>query len=337
MRKLASVQKIIAINDIPGADNIQVASVLGWKCVVKKGEFKPDDLCIYCEVDSILPPRAEFAFLESRGYRIKTIKLKGQVSQGICFPTSLLPGGIAYTEGDDVTETLGVVKYEPPIDESISGDVRCSFPYQLPKTDETRIQAVPELLQEMRGKSVYISIKMDGTSATIANIYEDIHVCSRNLSMKDTEKSAYWNIVRKYNLVENLKKLGQYAVQGLKQYAIQGELVGPKIQNNPLCLKETDLYVFNVFDVRVQKYLSLVDMKHVCQTLGLKTVPIIQENVTFDFTLEQLLEMAKGKYDGTKNHREGIVVRPMVETYSDVLSGRMSFKVINNDYLLKEK
>jgi RNA ligase (TIGR02306 family) len=329
MRKLASVQKIIAVNDIPGADNIQVASVLGWKCVVKKGEFKHNDLCIYCEVDSILPPRAEFAFLEARGYRIKTIKLKGQVSQGICFPISLLPDGIAYTEGDDVTETLGVTKYEPPIDESINGDVRCSFPYQVPKTDETRIQTAPELLQEMRGKSVYISIKMDGTSTTIANIYEDIHVCSRNLSMKDTEKSAYWNIVRKYNLVENLKKFGQFAVQG--------ELVGPKIQNNPLCLKETDLYVFNVFDIQTQKYLSLVDMKNACQMLGLKTVPIIQENVTFDFTLEQLLEMAKGKYEGTKNHREGIVVRPMVETYSDVLSGRMSFKAINNDYLLKEK
>lgn len=326
MRKLASVQKITDIQPIPGADNIQVASVLGWKCVVKKDEFKPDDLCIYCEVDSILPPRAEFEFLKPRGYRIKTIKLKGQVSQGICFPLSMLPPNIGYNEGDDVTSILDVEKYEPPIDESISGEIRGNFPHQVPKTDETRIQSVPNLIQEITGKLVYISVKIDGTSMTVANIDNDVHVCSRNLSMKETEKSAQWNIVRKYNLAEKLKAIGPYA--------IQGELAGPKIQKNPLNLKETDFFVFNIFDIIAYKYLDFENMRNFCKELGLKMVPIVQENVVFNFTLEQLLEMAKGKYEGTKNHREGIVIRPMIEEYSNVLSGRMSFKVINNNHLL---
>ncbi|MFN8396383.1 MAG: hypothetical protein U0176_17290 [Bacteroidia bacterium] len=114
MRTLASIQRIKSLAPIPGADAIEKATVLGWQLVVKKGEFQVGDLAVYCEIDSLLPDRPEFEFLKPRGMRIKTIRLRGEISQGICFPLSILPEGTAIAEGADVTEILEVTKCRPP-------------------------------------------------------------------------------------------------------------------------------------------------------------------------------------------------------------------------------
>src|SRR3989344_1932208 len=142
MRTLASVQKIKRLESIPEAEKIEKATVLGWSVVVKKGEFKVGGLCVYVEIDSILPARAEFEFLAQNKYRIKTVRLRGQVSQGICFSLSILPAG-DYSEGTDVTEILGIVKYEPPIPAHLAGQIKGEFPSFIPKTDEPRIQTIP--------------------------------------------------------------------------------------------------------------------------------------------------------------------------------------------------
>jgi RNA ligase (TIGR02306 family) len=92
MRKLASIQKIVDIRPIDGADKIEVAQVLGWEVVVaKKDEFKVGDLVIYIEIDSIVPDKSEFDFLRDRKFRVRTIKLRKQVSQGLILPLSILP------------------------------------------------------------------------------------------------------------------------------------------------------------------------------------------------------------------------------------------------------
>src|SRR6056297_506501 len=101
MRKLASIQKIRSLDPIEGADAIERATVLGWQLVVKKGEFKPGDLAVYCEIDSLMPERPEFEFLKPRKMRIRTVRLRGQVSQGICFPLSILPDDFPAEEGAD--------------------------------------------------------------------------------------------------------------------------------------------------------------------------------------------------------------------------------------------
>ena len=101
MRKLASTQTVNAAEPIPNADAIERVRVLGWWVVVKKGEVRPGDKVVYCEIDSLLPERPEFEFLRASsfkpahddipaGFRIKTVKLRGQVSQGICFPLAIL-------------------------------------------------------------------------------------------------------------------------------------------------------------------------------------------------------------------------------------------------------
>ena len=116
-RKLASIQRITAIDPIPEADKIVCATILGWKVVVLKNQFKVGEFCIYIEIDSILPEKPEFEFMRERKFRVKTIKLRGQVSQGICFPLSILPSGHPFIEeGSDVTEVLAIKKYDPQAD-----------------------------------------------------------------------------------------------------------------------------------------------------------------------------------------------------------------------------
>ena len=335
-RKLASIQLIDKIEPIPGADAIDVATVLGWKVVVRKNDFEPGDMCVYVEVDSVLPEREEFEFLRKgcwvdkhgfKGFRIRTVRLLKQLSQGICFPTSILPGVELYRVGDDVTDVIGIVKYDPPLPAQLHGKVKRRFPGTVRKTDEFRVQSYPDVIEEFDSELVYVSTKVDGTSGTFINYDGETDVCSRNLSLIEDYDNSFWQVFRKYEMNRIFEKC--------PNIAIQGEVAGPGIQKNPLGLKEIDLFVFQVYDIKAGKYLDYNDFIEFCDEHKLRTVPIERENVKFDWDLPELLEMAKGHYDLGKD-KEGIVIRPMVEKYSNVLGGRLSIKVLNNDMLLEK-
>jgi len=331
-RKLASIQKISDIQPIPDADSIEVASILGWQVVVKKGQFAIGDLCVFCEIDCIFPDKPEFEFLRSKKFRIKTCRLRGQISQGIAFPMSILKScGEFYEEGIEVTEKLEIKKYEAEVRGiNLSGEVQGAFPGYCSKTDEIRIQTVPEIIDEFKGKFCYISVKVDGTSATYLRYGDEYFVCSRNLSFKFSEKNentAYFKMWNKYAIKNILEIEGDFA--------IQGEICGPGIQKNPMKLPEVELFVFNVYNIKQGKYLDYNDFIEFCSKYGLKTVPVI--GITnFNFSVNELINMAKGKYQGTESHREGIVIRPLINCYSKILGTKLSIKVINNDYLLDE-
>lgn len=332
-RKLASVQKIVEVRDIPKADRIQVAKINAWEIVIRKDEYKAGDLCLFCEVDSILPTASWSEFLKDKNnpdkpIRLKTIRLKKQLSQGLALPLSILPETIKmWKEGDDVTELLGITKYEPPIPACLAGQIKRQFPTHLvPKTDELRVQSFPDVVNEFKGKEVYISVKVDGTSGTFIHNNGEFDVCSRNLSFKESD-NVYWQMFKKYGIEDILKKAGNFS--------IQGEVAGPGIQKNRLGLNEIQLFVFNVYDIDNHKYLGFNEFVEFCKTYNLQSVPII-ETCVFDFTVEQLLEKAKGNYSSGK-FREGIVIRTVIEGYSEVLSGRSSFKTINNEFLEKEE
>lgn len=350
-RKLASIQKIISVESIENADNIEKVKILGWQCVAKKNEFKQGQLCIYCEIDSLLPEKPEFEFLRNKKFRIKTIKLKGVISQGIVFPLEILSehDRLIITEeyhingneniiGQDVTEKLGITKFEPPISPQLMGQAKGNFPTHIvPKTDEIRLQSAVSILDEINGKHFYMTEKEDVTSFTA--YYKDgiYGFCSRNLEQKNepTNLSVYAKISQQYKLEEKLKL---YYDNNKVHIAIQGEITGDGIAKNPLNLPRNSLqfHIFNVYDIDNQKYSDYESMKLVIRELGLECVTVINTGL-FNYTLEELLELAKGKYKNTNNNREGIVIRPIREEYSETLKGRMSFKVINNDYLLKEE
>lgn len=341
-RKLASIQKILDLQPIEGADRIECATVLGWHCVVGKGEFKVGDLVVYCEVDSILPEEPWTEFLRARHFRIKTIRLKGQISQGIVFPVTILPAQEAInwicTEGDDVTELLGITKYEPYVPANLAGQVKGSFPEFLHKTDEMRIQAVPELLEKHQGKIFYVTEKLDGTSMTVYLNNGEFGVCSRNMDLKETEGNAYWKVARELDLEKKMNARSSSNVGGtLPNFALQGELIGMGVQGNKYKLSGLEFRVFNVFDINRGGCFSFEDFIDVIDKLKLQTVPQLGiVDLSVFKTVEELVEWSKGKSLLNKNiHREGIVLRPLVEEYEPELYGRLSFKTVNPDFLLK--
>lgn len=326
-RTLASIQLVTDIQPIAKADRLELATVLGWKVVVKKGEFQVGDKCIYCEVDSLLPEIAKFEFMRPRGFRLKTATLRGQLSQGLCFRTELF--AMPHLEvGTDVTQQLGIELYRHPSEDDPDSDVIGPLPGYLPRTKEPRIQSHPELLQEMQGLSCYISTKINGKSCTVSTFEKKPLVCGRRGAMREYRESPYWKAVNRYHILSKLKGTRS-------RYAVQGEIAGPGIMKNHLELDQPDFFAFNVYDIEEGKYLGFLDFIAFCSGLQLQTVPINRENVPFHFTMEELIYMARGKYE-SGNAREGIVVRTMEEGYSMTLKGRHSFKVLNNKALLGE-
>lgn len=327
MRKLASIQEITELHPILNADAIEVAKVLGWHVVVKKDEFKVGDKVIYVEIDSILPQRSEFEFMAARHYRVKTIKLRGQVSQGICFPLSILPVN-EYFLDDDVTEILDITKYEPMIPASLSGMVKGNFPSFLMKTDETRVQNLQGLLTSFKDTPCYVTEKIDGSSCTFYIKDNEFGVCSRNIDLKETEGNAFWQMARKLDIEERMRAMGF-------NFAIQGELFGPGIQGNKYKATELQVRFFNAFDIDEFKFLDFDDFINlVCYDLDLYVVPVIDDSYLLVDDIDAIVEYSKGNSvicSSTK--REGIVIRPTREINTHM--GRMSFKAINPDFLLK--
>lgn len=326
MRKLASIQKIAALEPIKDADAIEKATVLGWQLVVKKGEFQVGDLCVYCEIDCVMPDRPEFEFLKARGNRVKTIRLRGQISQGICFPLSILPEGTDIAVDQEVTELLGITKYEPPMPASLSGIAAGPFPSFMPKTDETRIQILQDLLDKYAGEPFYATEKLDGSSVTYYVNDGHFGVCSRNLDLVESEGNSFWKVARALNIEEKLRALGG-------NFALQGELIGEGIQGNKYKLRGQHVRFFNVFDIDGYRHLDFEDFLKTIADMELETVPVLDRNFTLINDIEQLVAMSEGNSTLFKVHREGIVLRPLTEKQDMI--GRVSFKVINPRFLLK--
>ena len=313
MRKLATIRTVTETRPIDGAEMIELAVVDGWKCVTKKGEYAAGDPAIYCEIDSFLPVRDEFEFLrksslktmdEREGFRLRTVKLRGQVSQGLLLDPSML--GRQFAVGEDVTEELGIVKYEAPIPACLGGDVVGGFPTFIAKTDEERIQNLASEFDSFRGKDFYVSEKIDGTSFTAFANDGEFSVCGRNWQLAEDQTNSHWRVVHLLSLHERLPSLG-------RSLAVQGELVGPGIQKNRYGLKEPTVFVFNVYDIEASSYLDKSAMEAVSEQLGLQTVP-----------------SAEGKSVlNPKAEREGLV---WVHGSGD---DRISFKTISNRFLAK--
>lgn len=341
-RKLATIRKISDIQPIPNADAIELAIIDGWKVVVAKNVgHKIGDFVVYCEIDSFLPIKEEFEFLrkssykkmgEQEGFRLKTIKLRGQTSQGLVLPfmdVIPFPDILDYMEvGKDVTELLGIIKYEPPIPAELAGKVKGFFPSFIPKTDEERIQNLVSEYQEFMFQSkhqFYVTEKLDGSSATFYYKDDEFGVCSRNLELLETEGNTFWKVTREMELKEKMKQYG-------KNIAIQGELIGEGIQGNPYKIKGHTVKFFTGFDIDKHERINSREFFIFLSNVELQSVPILNKDSDFIFpnTVEEMLKYAEGKSAlNPETEREGIVVRS--------LDGKISFKVISNKFLLNEK
>jgi RNA ligase (TIGR02306 family) len=343
MRILASIQEILAIKQIEGADAIELVTVKGWQCVAKRGEFKAQDKCVYFEVDSFLPLEERYEFLRRTSYRnnefmgeglrIKTVTMRGEISQGLALPLSVFPEITVTDIGADVTAMLQIRKWEMPEVAGTSGIEIGDKPFCIPTTDETRVQSMTELIDAFKGKPYYITTKMDGTSCTVYCYEGVVGVCGRNKEYKeDVASCAMWAWVHRRGLKDKMLILGE-------NIAVQGEFCGQGIQKNRLKLIEPNLYVFDIVHLEtngLRPKMGLVALQTYCKRLGLDTVPVEEAGDSFDYTLDELLEKARGKYSSGMD-KEGIVVRTQEFKHNDELHHKMSFKVINNDFLKKEK
>lgn len=332
MRKLASIQIITAINPIVNADAIEVADILGWHVVVKKSEnYKVGDKVVYIETDSVLPKEDErFSFLQSCNWRIKTAKFRGQISQGLVLPLNILPDG-DYKVGDDVSEILNITKYEAPIPAQLDGVAKGGYSPNVPKADETRVQILQHIIDKYVGKRFYRTEKIDGTSSAYTYENGNIDVLGHNYSYFYDEKNIYWKMAKKYNIENILTTYG-------KNISIKGEIIGHNIQSNKykLNVNEFRLYVFDIWDIDNQKYYNLDELETFCNRFNLLMVPVIERDIELINDIDTLVEMSKGMSVVNPNtKREGNVWRPMEEITNDLEMGRVSFKVINPEFLLK--
>lgn len=339
-RKLATIRKISELRGIEGADKIELAIVDGWQVVVAKDvEHKVGNKVVYCEIDSFLPIRDEFEFLrkssykkmgDQEGFRLKTIKLRGQVSQGLILPIGVLPvaqfaSAHNLPEGMDVTEMLGIVKYEPPIPAELAGKVKGGFPSFLSKTDEERVQNLVKEYGEWKFTSkhqFYVTEKLDGSSATYYVNDGVFGVCSRNLELLETDGNTFWKVARELDLENKMRSLNM-------NICFQGELIGEGIQGNPYKIKGQTVKFFNVFDIDQHQRVSLGAFLKIMDDLDLDFVPFIDVKFLLPNTVEDMLKFSEGKSKLNNDvEREGVVVRS--------IDTSISFKAISNKFLLEE-
>lgn len=369
MRRLATIQQIINLEPIEGADSIVKATVLGWHVVVKKGEFNIGDKCVYIEIDSIVPSNNPvFAFLEPRKYRVKTIKLRGQISQGLCLSVESFQGLSDYPVDTDVTEILQIKKHDPQaaleraivsnkksnwLDKTLMrfsiyrklkaklADNTKGFPAEIvSKTDEERVQNLTALIKKYKGDRASITEKLDGQSYTAVLRKKRFHlpffskyefiICSRNLKVSLSDNSSYADVTKKYGI----KKILQNNIGKYSAITIQGEICGPGIQKNKYQFGENKLFLFNVhFGSKNQQdhiNLSQKNVEEFAKANNLLSVPYLGEIELTD-SVDELVKLSSSarSVENPKAAREGIVVRQAKD------NGEYSFKVINPEFLLK--
>lgn len=342
MRKLATVRVIDEVIAHPNADKLDIVKIDGWQCVTGRGNFKAGDSCVYLEIDSFVPVDIEpFKFLADKaikynggvGARIKTIRLRGEISQGLVIPVAEIANALgvdidAVAGIEDLAVALRIVKWEPQVNEDrafLGGNTRGSFPDFIFKTDQERLQNIWKTDRErIKNHKFEITTKLDGSSMTVYLKDGEFGVCSRNLDLVENEKNAFWQVARKRNLEEKLRRMVNLSPTSI--IALQGELVGPGIQGNGGGLKELDFFVFDI-QYGHGRYEEAFKRFALCAAYDINHCPVLGYDYFRFETIEEALESASGKLENG-SEREGVV-------YKSLINPNFSFKIISNEYLLK--
>lgn len=327
--------KIVSIDDVithPNADTLDIAIIGGWQVVIRRGEYEKSQLAIMCEIDSWIP--TELApFLSKgkepreyngvKGERLRTIRLRSEFSQGLLLPLSVLPASITDQSLEtDVTEILGIQKWEPMFSANLAGNAKGNFPSTIIKTDAERIQNLNRELEKYQaaGLEFEVTEKIEGTSGTFAIVGGEFTVCSRNVNLKEDETNLYWKVARDLCIEEKLRTVGE-------DITIQGEIFGEGIQGNIYKLKGV---YFNVFTVQQNmKYWEPARRREFVNSIGLDHAPVLATNMSLsNMSIRDILAMADAKsVIGCNPLREGVVFKST--------DGKVMFKAVSNEYLLK--
>lgn len=340
MRKMATVRVIDAIYPIPDADAIECAVIGGWKVVTKKGEYQPGDLAVYCEIDSWIPNTLA-PFLSKgepreyngvRGECLRTVRLRKQLSQGLLLPGLICANGLMvqqndstmqhiFQEGDDVSDWLGIQKWEATVSPQLAGQVKGFFPSRIPKTDQERVQNMTRELEKYAGELFEVTEKLEGSSMTCYLINDEFGVCSHKMDLKRDTNNTFWKVAIELDIESKMRDLN------ITDAAIQGELIGPGIRGNIYALSAHTFHAFDVFDIAAGEFRLPGERRDILDLMGIPHVPVLGV-IALQNNMEYLLETAEGKsLLNQKQEREGVVYKST--------SSAFSFKAISNKYLLK--
>jgi len=346
-RVLASIRRVHSVVKHPQADRLSLLNIsvlgqpdeaCGWQMVFnhEQTHYMPGDLVVYVEIDAVLPmDRPEFEFLreKSKG-RVKTLALRGELSQGLVFPLALLPDPSSRSEGDDVTHLLGLRKFVPPEERdsyTTGGSGIVKFPSQLcQRTEEIRLQNTNLADWGEAASDVMFTEKLHGTSATYIFDAEGrlTHVCSRNV-VRAEDDSVWWLVARRLQKVLTEEK-SREEFQALCPVVLQGEICGPQINENLYQLTQPELYLFTTSGLEFNRH-TRAQTEHIARVLGQSVVPMVADHVDLRGlpTKQILMDYAEGQsLLNPKALREGVVGRSNV-----VCRSKFSFKAINNIWL----
>jgi len=373
MRKLVTTRTVDKLIPIPKADRIEIALIGGWSCIVKKGEFSEGDQGIFFEIDSWIPETdSRFSFLGStkdylgnQGWRIRTMKMRGVISQGLLLPLASFPELNLSNESHE--DALGVLKWEQQTGDDSRLGIKTStkvpkFPSFIPKTDQERIQNLMHYFNTHKEMQFEETLKLDGSSMTcykidkeftllqrLANNFalhfrikpffkgEHFGVCSRNLELKSTAnyETTYDNDGKtsthsQGNFWRTALKYGIHTALPVG-FAIQGELIGPSIQGNHEKVEELEYHIYDVFAIKLGRYLTPEERVAFCKVTlaGVPHVPIIGTSKVFSDvnSFDELQARVTGESINPKTVSEGRVYKS--------ICGTTTFKAVSNQYLLK--
>lgn len=383
MRKLVTIRRVADITPIPNKDRIVCATIDGWTIVVLRDQFNVGDPCVFFEPDCFLPTgdtRWQFLvdkkskeFNGQTGHVLRTIRMGGVYSNGFCLTMNDCPElseCVIPDFGDqtDVTEVMGIVKYDPPEVFGRGAATKGNFPPFIPKTDEERIQNLGRIVFDREpkvftytdgdGKEILVTrepentddteyevtMKLDGSSLTGFSFQDQVGVCSRNLELKlDEPGSTFVDMFHLMKFDEVLPQIGDYA--------FQMELVGPGIQNNQEGFNEFHLFVFKVYSIRENRYLQPAERHEKYNLLydlvsdlvepnvlsRLHHAPVLHKRTTLKAiglnSIADALEFADGPSVNPVVKREGVVFK----RYDPNPKQTFSFKAISELWLANKK
>ena len=336
--RLATVERVLSVNPHPNADRLDIIKVLGYDCIVGRDQYREGECIIFIQPDSLLPTDREWAApllrYTSRG-RIRAVRLRGEWSMGLVCDLhtgASQPEGWEVDEGEDMTEELGLTKFEPALPNNTQA--RGLLPFAIPKTDEERWQNIRDMPY---GEPVDVTLKIDGQSFTAYVMHDQTGsdplgqrgITSRSLDLKMGEgfNSNWHEVERKYDV---LNKLTDYCQKHNVCLALRGEVYGTGIQafeSNPHAKMERDVAFYSVYDIKAHRYIDPGeehDVFRVCKELDLPTVPAPEAGVPLTPELIQ-------KYDSQLEELYGVPFEGVV-----VRGKGFSFKIINKHYDMRK-
>lgn len=330
----------------PGADRLELARVGLYNIVVGKGNWATGDKVLYIPEYSVLPENLIIALdLEGKlsgaeKNRVKPVKLRGALSQGLVAPLSFLPEGALEEVGEagDFAEVLGIKKWEPQVPASMSGQTKGDYNL-INWIDIENLKKFPDMFQD--GEEVIVDEKIHGTASlfTFINsrgegdegsiLVSSKGLAGRKLILLESDSNVYWKVLRRYSLESLAEVVTQhFQAEGktVRRVGVFGETFGSTVQDLHYGFKSGELG-FSVFDIVVDvesveagSVTFWVQPELVEQLAREAGVPLVPRLYTGPFSMEKIAELATGreKVSGKELHiREGVVVRPVIRSQDD--------------------